>query len=155
MTTSTRATPATSGTRPAHVGAEATRDRARRRPLFIAAAITLGSLGLLGDLLLVNHTTGKEILGPVTAASGVVVGLLTVAYLTFRARSRVARILLYALWATVAFFGLIGFSSHRQPVTAESVDQRQRPPLAPLVFTGLGIAGAVVLRSGTKTPKGS
>ena len=150
MTTTARATPATSGTGRTPVDTEATRDRAWRRPLFIAAAITLGSLGLLADLLLVNHTTGKEILGPATAASAVTVGLLSLAYLALRARSRPARILLYVLWATVAFFGLIGFSSHRQPVTAESVDQRQRPPLAPLVFTGLGIAGAVVLRSGSK-----
>ena len=150
MSTPTRWAPAAAVPRPSATDQAASRDRARRRPLFIATAITLGSLGLLADLLLVNHTTGKEILGPVTAASGVVVGLLSLAYLALRARSRVARILLYALWATVAFFGLIGFSSHRQPVTAESVDQRQRPPLAPLVFTGLGITGAVVLRSGSK-----
>jgi len=150
MTTSTRATPATSGTTRTSGSPDITRDRARRRALYITAAITLGSLAMLGDLLLVNHATGKEILGPVTAAGGVIVGLLGLAYLAGRSRSRAARTLLFTLWATVAFFGLIGFNSHRAPVTAESVDQRQRPPLAPLVFTGLGITGAVVLRSGSK-----
>jgi hypothetical protein len=120
----------------------------------VTCATTFGSLVLLGDLLLVNHATGKEILGPVTAVSAVVVGVLSLAYLVLRARSRVARLLLYALWATVAFLGLLGFSSHRAPVTADSVDQRQRPPLAPLVFTGIGIAGAMALRYGIKAPKG-
>ena len=72
-----------------------------------------------------------------------------------RGRSRAARIVLYALWVLVAFFGYGGYNDHRLPRPADTItDQRQRPPLAPLVFTGLGIAGAVALRSGSKAPKG-
>lgn len=155
MTTSTQASSATAGSRPAQGHREATRDRSRRRAMYATAAIALGSLALLVDLLLANHTTGEEIWGPVTAASGSAVGVLSLAYLAVRGRSRAARFALYALWLTVAFFGYGGYNDHRLPRPADTItDQRQRPPLAPLVFTGLGIAGAVVLRSGSKTPKG-
>ncbi len=151
MSTSTGAAPATAGTRPAARGSDATRDRGRRRALMVTAGITLGSLALLVDLLLVGHTTGEEIWGPLTAAAGFVVGGLSLAFLAARGRSRVARIVLYTLWALVAFFGYGGYNDHRLPRPADTVtDQRQRPPLAPLVFTGFGIAGAVALRSGSK-----
>jgi hypothetical protein len=33
---------------------------------------------------------------------------------------------------------------------ALTVETRRRPPIAPLVFTGIGIARAISLRSGTK-----
>jgi len=155
MSSSTRAALATAGTplAPTHPGE--TRARTRRRALKVTAGITIGSLALLVDLLLVGHTTGEEIWGPVTAAAGTVVGLLSLAYLAMRGRSRMARIALYALWGMVAFFGFGGYNDHRLPRPADTItDQRERPPLAPLVFTGLGIAGAVTLRSGSKTPKG-
>lgn len=155
MTTTTRTARERTAASRDHAGLAAARDRARRRALYITTVITIGSLVLLGDLLLVNHTNGKELVGPATAAGGVVVGLLSLAYLAHRSRSKAARFTLYTLWAGIAFLGLMGFNSHRAPVTAASVDQRQRPPLAPLVFTSLGVAGVVVLRSGTKSQKGS
>jgi hypothetical protein len=142
--------PANAGARALPPNAEAGWTSTRRHASYAIAAITLGSLGLLVDLLLANHTRGGEIWGPVTSGLGAAVGLLSLAYLTLRSRSRAARGLLYALWLTVAFFGYGGFNDHRFPVTAQSTDQRQRPPLAPLTFTGLGIAGALVLRSGSK-----
>jgi hypothetical protein len=78
-------------------------------------------------------------------------GGLSLAFQAIRGQSRAARFALYALFATVAFFGFGGYNDHRLPRPADIVtDQRERPPLAPLVFTGMGIAGAVVLRSGTK-----
>jgi hypothetical protein len=117
----------------------------------VTAGITLGSFALLVDLLLVGHTVGEEIWGPVTAAAGTVVGLLSMVYLAMGGRSRVARIGLYALWVMVAFFGFGGYNDHRLPRAADTVtDQRERPPLAPLAFTGLAIVGAVALRSGSK-----
>ena len=136
--------------RPAPAAPDVARDRRRRRALAVTAVVTLGSLGLLVDLLLVGHTNGEQIWGPVTAVLGAGVGALSLAFLAARGRSRAARLGLYALWLTVAFFGFGGYSSHRLPVTAGAVDPRPRPPLAPLVFTGLGIAGAISLRYGTK-----
>jgi len=154
MSSSTRAAPAAVGTRAPSRSGE-TRARTRRRALIVMAGITVGSLALLVDLLLAGHTVGEEIWGPVTALAGTVVGLLSLAYLAMGGRSRVARIVLYTLWAMVAFFGIGGYNDHRLPRPADTItDQRERPPLAPLAFTGIAIVGAVALRSGSKTPKG-
>ena len=117
----------------------------------VTAAITVGSLALLVDLLLAGHTVGEEIWGPVTAVAGTVVGFLSLAFLAAGGRGRVARVVLYALWAMVAFFGFGGYNDHRLPRPADTItDQRERPPLAPLAFTGMAIVGAVALRSGSK-----
>jgi hypothetical protein len=127
------------------------RARSRRRAMVIVGAVALGSFALFVDLLLVGHTVGEEIWGPVTAITGTVVGILSLAYLTVRSRSRAARIALYGLWALVAFFGFGGYNDHRLPQPADTItDQRERPPLAPLAFTGLAVAGAVALRNGSK-----
>lgn len=128
----------------------AARERARRRAIWATAAITVLSIGLLGDLLLVAHTSGEELWGPLTAALAALAGAASLAMLLLRGRNRAARYALIAIWLTVAFFGFGGYNSHRLPLPDGTVDARPRPPLAPLVFTGLGIAGAVVLRSGTK-----
>lgn len=131
-------------------GAARTAD-VRSRALNVTAVITIGSLGLLIDLLLVGHTTGEELWGVVTAVLATTVGGLSVTYLATRSRGRVARFLLYALWLTVAFFGFGGYNDHRLPRPADTVsDQRERPALAPLVFTVIGIGGALSLRSGRK-----
>jgi peptidoglycan/LPS O-acetylase OafA/YrhL len=151
MYTPTRAAPATADARRIPIDGDARRARARRRAMYVTAVVSIASFALLVDLLMANHTTGEEIWGPLTAAAGTLVGLLSLAYLAVRGRSRAARYLLYALWVMVAFFGFGGYNDHRLPRAADTVtDQRQRPPLAPLVFTGLGIAGVVVLRSGSK-----
>jgi drug/metabolite transporter (DMT)-like permease len=112
--------------------------------------VTLGCLGLLGDLLLVGHTRGEEIWGVATALIGALVGVLSLAFLIRRSRNRVARIGLVALWLTVAFFGFGGYNSHRLPLPDGMSEERPRPPLAPLIFTGFGIAGALAVRSGSK-----
>src|SRR5512140_3192508 len=148
MSSSTRAAPATAGTLLAPARPGEGRSRAHRRALMVTAAITVGSLGLFVDLLLAGHTVGEEVWGPVTAIAAAATGLLSLAYLATGRRSRVARIVLYALWGMVAFFGIGGYNDHRLPRPADTIsDQRARPPLAPLVFTGLGVAGAVVLRN--------
>jgi hypothetical protein len=106
---------------------------------------------LFVDLLMAGHTVGEEVWGPVTAIAGTVVGLLSLAYLAMGGRRRAARILLYALWAVVAFFGFGGYNDHRLPRPADTItDQRERPPLAPLAFTGIAIVGAFALRTGSK-----
>lgn len=151
MSSSTRAAPAITGIGGDPTATDPARARTRRRALTVAAGITIGSLALLVDLLLAGHTVGEEIWGPVTAAVTAGVGLLSLMFLAVRGRSRMARVLLYALWVFVAFLGFGGYNDHRLPRPADTItDQRERPPLAPLVFTGLGIAGAVVLRSGSK-----
>ena len=151
MSTPTRAAPATAGAGLTPTTSGATRGRARRRATYATAGVSIASFALLVDLLLVGHTTGEEIWGPLTAASGTAVGMLSLAYLAVGGRNRAARFLLYGLWVMVAFFGFGGYNDHRLPRTADTItDQRERPPLAPLVFTGLGIAGAVVLRYGSK-----
>jgi peptidoglycan/LPS O-acetylase OafA/YrhL len=122
----------------------------RRRALLVISAVTLGCLGLLGDLLLVGHTRGEEIWGVATALIGALVGVLSLAFLIRRSRNRVARIGLVALWLTVAFFGFGGYNSHRLPLPDGMSEERPRPPLAPLIFTGFGIAGALAVRSGSK-----
>jgi peptidoglycan/LPS O-acetylase OafA/YrhL len=144
------ATPAAPAAGGPSIPASASRARARRRALIVTGGIALLSAGLLVDLLLVGHTSGEELWGPVTAAFGAVVGTLAFTYLALRGRSRAARILLYALFLTVAFFGYGGYNDHRLPTPAGVVDERTRPPLAPLTFTVLGIAGALALRSGSK-----
>ena len=150
MATFTRATPAIAADRSSLAGL-APRDRARRRAMRVTAAISIASLGLLVDLLLVGHTTGEEIWGPITAALAASTAGLSLVFLAVRGRNRAIRIGLIAFWLTVAFFGFGGYNDHRLARPADTVtDQRERPPLAPLVFTGMGIAGAVVLRSGTK-----
>jgi hypothetical protein len=151
MSSTIRAVPAAAGVTITPGGSDAVRARSRRRATMVIAGITLASFALFVDLLLAGHTIGEEIWGPVTAVAGTVVGLLSLAYLAMSGRRRIARIGLYALWALVALFGFGGYNDHRLPRPVDTItDQRERPPLAPLTFTGLAIAGAVALRSGSK-----
>ena len=65
MSTPTRAVPVGAGAEPARPAPTATRDPAAApRALRDRRASPLGSLGLLVDLLLANHTTGERDLGP-------------------------------------------------------------------------------------------
>ena len=150
MSTSTRATPATTAPRSGPIPSDAHAGRRRWRAMIVTALIALGSFGLAVDLLLVGHTSGEELWGPVTAVFATLVGALSLAFLAARGRRRLARWALYALWLLVAFFGYGGYNDHQRPLPEGTVDGRSRPPLAPLVFTGLGIAGAVTLRIGTR-----
>lgn len=125
-------------------------DRAHARAIKATFVVAAFCAGLLVDLLLAGHTSGEEIWGPITAASGTLVGVLSLVYLVHGGRNRVARLALYGLWGMVAFFGFGGYNDHRLPVPPDVVDSRPRPPLAPLVFTGLGLAGAYVLRYDAK-----
>jgi hypothetical protein len=153
MSSSMPAAPITAGVTPGPASPAGVRARSRRRALMATVGITVGSSALLVDLLLAGHAVGEEIWGPVTAFAGTAVGLLSLGYLAVRGRSRVARVLFYALWTMVALFGLGGYNDHRLPRPADTItDQRERPPLAPLAFTGLAIAGAAALRSGSKEP---
>jgi peptidoglycan/LPS O-acetylase OafA/YrhL len=145
-------------TREAHVAAVARPviqagaggDRARRRATRFIAVITLLSTAMVVDFLLAGHTNGDEIWGPITAALAAITGALSLVYLAVNGRNRAVRFGLIAVWLTVAFFGFGGYQSHRLPLPEGTVDSRPRPPLSPLMFTGIGIAGAINLRSGSK-----
>lgn len=150
MSTSSPATSALVEARSTANSPEATHDRARRRAIIATAAITAAAIYLFADLLLAGHTRGGQIWGPITAATATLTGVLSLAFMARRGRSRAARIGLIALWLTVAFLGFGGYNDHRLPVREGSADTRPRPPLAPLVFTGMGLAGTVVLRTGTR-----
>lgn len=151
MFSPTGAAPAAPTVTLASPGTAAARSRSRRRAVMVTAGVAVASFALFVDLLLAGHTVGEEIWGPVTAVAGTVVGLLSLAYLVTRGRSRAARIVLYALWVLVAFFGFGGYNDHRLPRPADTItDERERPPLAPLSFTGLAVVGALALRSGSK-----
>jgi peptidoglycan/LPS O-acetylase OafA/YrhL len=151
MSSSTRAAPASPGIRVAPTSSDVQLARARRRAIQVTVGIAVASFALLVDLLLAGHTVGEEIWGPVTAAAGTAVGLLSLTYLAMRGRRRAARIVLYALWVVVAFLGFGGYNDHRLPRPVDTItDQRDRPPLAPLALSGIAIVGAVALRSGSK-----
>lgn len=122
----------------------------RRRAVIVTAVVTLASIGLAGDLLIVGHTIGEEVWGVATAIGSAGAGGLSLAYLLRRSRYRPARIALLTLWLTVGLLGLAGLNSHRLPVREGASDPRPRPPLAPLVFTGFAIAGALAVRSDSK-----
>jgi hypothetical protein len=149
MSTSSRVSPAVAGAHAAPVRSAPTIDRARRRALVVTSVITLAAVGLFADLLLVGHTSGEELWGPITAVATAVVGSLSLVFLAARGHNRAVRIGLIAGWLTIAFFGFGGYNSHRLPLPDGTVDSRPRPPLAPLIFTGMGIVGAFSLRSGT------
>jgi flavodoxin len=132
MSTPTSAVPTKTGIRPTGARSDATRDRTRRRALIHDDRGHPGVYCLLIDLLLVDHTTGGEIWGAVTAAGGSVVGLLSLGFMAARGRIPVVRFGLIALWLVIEFFGFGGYNSHRLPLPADAVtDQRPRPPLAP------------------------
>src|SRR5262245_36247585 len=124
-------------------------DRARRRAIWFTAVLTLIGVWETADLLMMGHTTGWAIFGPVTAALAAIAGGVSLAYLATRRRRRIATIGLIALWLFVALAGYEGFSAHRHAVALGFTDT-QAPAVAPLLFTVVGIAGATILRYGTK-----
>jgi hypothetical protein len=153
MSTRIETTPARAGSNLSVAAPADDVDRRRGRALKVTAAVTIGSVALLVDLLLVGHTKGGEIWGLLTAVSASISGVLSLLYLARRGHNRAARLTLIGLWAMVAFFGFGGYNDHRAPVRAESVDARPRPPLAPLTFTAFGIAGGAALHYVTRKAK--
>jgi hypothetical protein len=117
----------------------------RRLPLIVTAAVTAGCLAVLALLLSIGHTTGGEIDGPTVAGLGLLTGVLSLGFLAVPGRHRIALGVLVVLWISVALGGIGGYADHAIAVTSASADQRARLPLAPLIFTVFGIAGAATL----------
>jgi hypothetical protein len=65
------------------------------------------------------------------------------------ARGGARRRLVLVLWLVVAAGGLLGYDEHAATPRPghPALDQRPRPPLAPLVFTAIGLVGAAILVS--------
>ena len=118
----------------------------RRRAIWFTAAILLAAVWEFADLLMMGHTKGWAVFGPITAGLAVLAGGASLAYIAARGRSRPAKVGLVALWAFVVLAGYEGFSAHQHATTSGA----QAPAVAPLLFTVLGIAGIAVLRYGTK-----
>jgi hypothetical protein len=126
------------------------RSRHRRRALIVTAILAIASVGMLADLVLVGHTDGERMWGPIVAALSALVAVAALVSIAIGSRGRFTRLVLYALFVLVAVAGVAGFNDHRRAGAGEAVGSRGAPPLAPLVFTGFGIAGALALRFGSK-----
>jgi hypothetical protein len=116
----------------------------------VTIAATAASAVLLA-VLLVDHTAGGELEGVIVAAIATATGLLA---LWSVRRGGARRRLVIVLWLVVAAGGGIGYADHQaQPHPGRPVlDDRPRPPLAPLVFTVIGLAGAVAAPARRRDP---
>ena len=136
------------------------RSTRRRAALLAAIALQAWSIVELGSLLL-RHTTGPEVYGVLVAALAVGAGAATLVLLAPARRRAVALIGALALWTVVGLGGLAGVAAHAIGTTPEHgpVDPRPRPLLAPLAFTGMGVAGVLTVilgyRAGIGQPRPS
>ena len=130
-----------------------TRGARQRLATMATAVVALSTVWLLVRLLASHHTIGPEMGGVVVAIAGVGVGILSLAFLAAPRRTRVIRAVLLLLWLGVALGGIGGYFDHGRrprPGRAPFADPRPRPPLAPLTFTALGIAGGAALLVGSR-----
>ena len=91
------------------------RDRATPSRDRVTAVITLASFVLLATCCWCGTRPARRSGARSPRRWRACVGALSLAFLAIRGRSRVARLALYALWLTVAFFGFGGYKSHRLP----------------------------------------
>lgn len=119
--------------------------------IVIAGAATALSAVLLA-ILVADHMTGSEVEGVVVAAIAVIVGVAGIVSLM---KGGAGRRVVIGLWLLVALGGGIGYLDHGSlPKPGHPVlDDRPRPPLAPLVFTVIGLAGAASLLRLPATPR--
>jgi len=122
------------------------RAHTRRRAATIGAlAVVAWSIIELVSLAW-RHTVGPELYGVLVAAVAVGAAVLgLVALRSSRRRGRLA-ILALVVWAVVAIGGIGGVAAHMiGPSGHGPADPRPRPPLAPLAFTAMGVAGALTV----------
>jgi hypothetical protein len=114
------------------------------RVLVTAVASVASAVILL--ILIADHTTGGEIDGVLVAGLAVATGLGGLASLV---RHAAGRRLVLVLWLLVAAGGGMGYLDHAElPKPGHAViDDRPRPPFAPLVFTVIGLAGVATVIS--------
>lgn len=125
-----------------------------RRRVAVGAAIVVFAWSVveLANLLAV-HTVGPELYGVLVAALAVLAGGLSLALLRSPDRRLWAAVAVLALWAVIALGGVAGMVAHIVGPSAGHgpVDVRERPVVAPLIFTVLGSIGSVALWFGQRS----
>jgi hypothetical protein len=119
----------------------------------VLSVVVLGwSFSEFGNLA-VNHNTGPELYGVLTAALAMSAGVANVAVLRSPGKRVVLTVAVLLLWAVVALGGFAGMIAHIVgPVPGHGpIDLRPRPIAAPLVFTLLGFLGALALCRGQRS----
>jgi hypothetical protein len=124
---------------------------AERRPLIMSVVVLGWSIKYTISLGL-NHTTGPEAYGVLTAALSTGAALANLALLRSPRMSTLVVGAVLVLWAVVALGGVAGTLAHVVgPVAGHGpVDLRPRPIPAPLVFTVLGTVGGTALVLGRR-----
>ena len=125
---------------------------AERGWLVLSVVVLVWSVSELGSLA-VNHNTGPELYGVLTAALAAAAGVANVALLRSPRIHIVLTATVLVLWAVVAIGGFAGMIAHIVgPVPGYGpVDLRPRPIAAPLVFTLLGSVGVLALFRGQRS----
>ena len=125
---------------------------AERGWLVLSVVVLVWSVSELGSLA-VNHNTGPELYGVLTAAITAAAGVANVALLRSPRIHIVLTATVLVLWAVVAVGGFAGMTAHIVgPVPGHGpMDLRPRPIAAPLVFTLLGSVGALALFRGQRS----
>jgi hypothetical protein len=120
--------------------------------LVLSIVVLAWSVSELGSLV-VNHNTGAELYGVLTAALAVAAGGANVALLRSPRTQIVLTAAVLVVWAVVAVGGFAGMIAHMVgPVPGHGpMDLRPRPVAAPLVFTLLGSLGAMALFRGQRS----
>ncbi len=111
-------------------------------------ALTSRSIGRVRGLPTRRHLAGSGVSTIVLAwCLKLLVGLLSA-----RQRRTLVRLAAVALWVALAVGGIAGSVEHLTGTGpgSGSIDPRPRPPLAPLIFTALGAAGAAALQLGER-----
>jgi 4-amino-4-deoxy-L-arabinose transferase-like glycosyltransferase len=120
--------------------------------LVLSIIVLAWSVSELGSLA-VNHNTGPELYGVLTAALSVAAGVANVVLLRSPRKRIVMTAAVLVLWAVVAVGGFAGMIAHIVgPVPGHGpMDLRPRPIAAPLLFTLLGSVGALALFRGQRS----
>ena len=122
----------------------------QRWPLVLAAVVTLWSLSLVVRFFS-THTIGFERAALLVAVVGLVAGGSTAAYLIGRLHGGAVRMGLVVLWLVVGMAGIGGTILHLNPPGVAAADGRQRPMVAPLIFTLFAVAGIISLAGAKET----
>lgn len=138
------------------LAAAATTDQAggglRRWLSLLAAVAALAWSGVELVGLVLNHTAGPELYGVLVAALAVAAGTMSSLLLAAGKRRLWWTGATLALWLVVAIGGVGGTVAHIVgPAPGHgSIDPRERPIAAPLVFTGIGLVGGAALFYGQR-----
>ena len=118
----------------------------------VTAAIGRVCRGAAAALVAMGHTDGKAVDGPISAAYGALIALLSLGYLASGRRHVAALATLVVLWLCLAWLGSYGADVHAEAAAAGPADPPAAAPL--LVLGALGIAGAGAVIVGGRAREG-